>query len=145
VNPTLPWATEDAAWLSAPDRAFDKVSAFNPGAIAVSLGFDAPERDPFATFRITNAGFARAVRALSKIGRSALRVLRVQGGGYLSPQLRSFLGSFLADSIGSDPSGGLEGRGLTLASSKPTLAIIASGRGAVIQHSGRQEGLPPVP
>jgi acetoin utilization deacetylase AcuC-like enzyme len=94
-NQPLPWATPDAPWLEAIDRALARVTAFAPGALVVSLGFDASEHDPVATFKITHDGFAEAGRKLAALERPTLLV---QEGGYLSPQLgnclRSFLGAF---------------------------------------------------
>jgi len=69
-----------------------RISAFRPGALVVSLGFDAGARDPVATFKITEAGFAEAGRKLAAAGYPSLLV---QEGGYLSPALGAYLRSFL--------------------------------------------------
>jgi acetoin utilization deacetylase AcuC-like enzyme len=92
LNLPLPWATEDAAWLDAMDSALARVREFAPGAVVVSLGFDASEHDPVATFKITNDGFAQAARKFAALN---LPTLLVQEGGYLSPELGSYLRSFL--------------------------------------------------
>lgn len=91
-NQPLPWATPDPVWIEAIDAAIGKVRGFAPGALVVSLGFDAGEHDPVATFRITDAGFAEAGRRLAAL---ALPTLLVQEGGYLSPSLGGYLRSFL--------------------------------------------------
>ena len=91
-NQPLPWATPDAPWLDAIDAALARVSAFRPGALVVSLGFDAGEHDPVATFKITEAGFAEAGRKLAAAGYPSLLV---QEGGYLGPALGAYLRSFL--------------------------------------------------
>lgn len=91
-NQPLAWATPDPVWLEAVDRALARVAAFAPGALLVSLGFDASEHDPVATFKITNDGFAEAGRKLAAMG---LPTLLVQEGGYLSPYLGGYLQSFL--------------------------------------------------
>ncbi len=91
-NQPLPWATPDAPWLAAIDNALAKVRAFAPGALVVSLGFDAAEHDPVGTFKITGDGFAEAGR---KFAAAAYPTLLVQEGGYLSPSLGGYLRSFL--------------------------------------------------
>jgi acetoin utilization deacetylase AcuC-like enzyme len=68
------------------------VREFAPGALVVSLGFDASEHDPVATFKITNDGFAQAGRKFAALN---LPTLLVQEGGYLSPNLGGYLRSFL--------------------------------------------------
>ncbi|MGO4572685.1 histone deacetylase family protein [Microvirga sp. 2TAF3] len=91
-NQPLPWATPDPIWLDAVDAALARVSEFAPGAVVVSLGFDASEHDPVATFKITNDGFAQAGRKFAALN---LPTLLVQEGGYLSPHLGGYLRSFL--------------------------------------------------
>ncbi len=90
-NQPLPWATNDTPWLDAIDAALARVRAFAPAAFVVSLGFDASEHDPVATFRITNEGFAQAGRKFAAL---RLPTLLVQEGGYLSPHLGRHLHSF---------------------------------------------------
>ncbi|SEF09273.1 Acetoin utilization deacetylase AcuC [Rhizobiales bacterium GAS191] len=90
-NQPLPWATRDPAWLEAVDNALARVQAFVPGAVVLSLGFDAAEHDPVATFKITNGGFSEAGRRFAALN---LPTLLVQEGGYLSPYLGSYLRSF---------------------------------------------------
>ena len=92
LNLPLPWGTPDAPWIEAIGTAIQRIHAFQPGAVVVSLGFDASITDPSATFKITNAGFAEAGGRLRALG---LPTLLVQEGGYLSPQLGSYLHSFL--------------------------------------------------
>lgn len=91
-NQPLPWGTQDPAWLDALDGALARVHAFAPGALVVSLGFDAAEHDPVAAFRITNGGFAKAARRFAGL---RLPTLLVQEGGYLSPHLGGYLRAFL--------------------------------------------------
>jgi len=99
LNLPLPWATQDAEWLNAIDTSLAQVQEFAPGAVVVSLGFDASEHDPVATFKITNEGFAEAGRKFAALKRPTLLV---QEGGYLSPQLGSYLRSFL-NAVDSNP------------------------------------------
>ena len=91
-NQPLPWATTDAPWLAAVDNAVARVSEFAPGALVVSLGFDASEHDPVGTLKITHDGFAEAGRKLAALRRPTLLV---QEGGYLSPELGTCLRRFL--------------------------------------------------
>ncbi len=91
-NQPLPWATPDAPWLTAIDGAVARVRDFAPGALVVSLGFDAGEHDPSGAFKVTDAGFAEAGRKLAAVG---CPTLLVQEGGYLSPSLGGYLRSFL--------------------------------------------------
>ena len=91
-NQPLSWATPDAPWLAAIDGAVARVRDFAPGALVVSLGFDAGEHDPSGVFKVTDAGFAEAGRRLAAVG---CPTLLVQEGGYLSPALGGTLRSFL--------------------------------------------------
>lgn len=91
-NQPLPWATGDAMWIEAIERALARVREYGADAIVVSLGLDASEHDPASTFKITNDGFAQAGRAF---GALALPTLLVQEGGYLSPHLGGYLRSFM--------------------------------------------------
>jgi acetoin utilization deacetylase AcuC-like enzyme len=91
-NQPLPWATEDPAWLDAVARAVARVRDFAAGALVVSLGFDAGEHDPVATFKITIPGYAEAARRFAALN---LPTLLVQEGGYLSPRLGDYLRDFL--------------------------------------------------
>ncbi|SED52472.1 Acetoin utilization deacetylase AcuC [Rhizobiales bacterium GAS188] len=91
-NQPLPWATPDPVWIEAIDAAIARIRDFAPGALVISLGFDAAEHDPIATFKITEKGFAEAGRKLAAL---KYPTLLVQEGGYLSPSLGGYLSSFL--------------------------------------------------
>lgn len=91
-NQPMPQDTPDASWLVAIDAALARVRAFAPGALVVSLGFDAGEHDPSAAFKITDHGFASAGR---KLAAAQYPTLLVQEGGYLSASLGGYLRSFL--------------------------------------------------
>jgi acetoin utilization deacetylase AcuC-like enzyme len=91
-NQPLPWATQDSVWLDAVEAALAKVREFAAGAVVISLGFDASEHDPIATFKITNDGFAQAGQKFATLN---LPTLLVQEGGYLNPYLGGYLRSFL--------------------------------------------------
>lgn len=98
-NQPLPWATPNPPWLDAIDAALARIAAFSPGALVVSLGFDAGAQDPVATFKITEAGFAEAGR---KLAAARHPTLLVQEGGYLSPALGAYLQSFMLGFEGRD-------------------------------------------
>jgi acetoin utilization deacetylase AcuC-like enzyme len=91
-NFPLPWGAADPAWLDAIGSALARIGSFQPGALVVSLGFDAGEHDPVATFKITNGGFEAAAHKIAALG---LPTLLVQEGGYLGSHLSSYLGGFL--------------------------------------------------
>jgi acetoin utilization deacetylase AcuC-like enzyme len=92
-NLPLPWGTTDHPWLEALDTALARIRAFEPGALVVSLGFDASEHDPLATFKVTHDGFNQAGRRLASLGSPTLLV---QEGGYSSARLGACLRSFLS-------------------------------------------------
>lgn len=91
-NQPLLLGTRDPAWLEAIDNALEQVRAFGPGAVVVSLGFDAAEHDPVNAFKITDEGFSEAGRRFAALN---LRTLLVQEGGYLSSHLGGYLRSFI--------------------------------------------------
>ncbi|WP_454858009.1 histone deacetylase family protein [Rhizobium binxianense] len=93
LNLPLPAGTGDTEWLTALDTALARIVDFSPGALAVSLGFDAAEHDPSHAFKVTEDGFAGAARRLAGLG---LPTLLVQEGGYLSPYLGGYLHSFMS-------------------------------------------------
>ena len=76
-----------------PSAARARIASFQPGALVVSLGFDAGEHDPVATFKITNGGFEAAAHKIAALG---LPTLLVQEGGYLSDDLGQNLVQFLS-------------------------------------------------
>lgn len=91
-NIPLPAYTGDSDWLMALDLALAKIADYAPGALVVSLGFDAADHDPVAAFKITEAGFAGAARRIEAL---QVPTLLVQEGGYLSPFLGDYLRSFM--------------------------------------------------
>ena len=93
LNLPLPMGSADPAFLGALDQALAALRAYAPGAVVVSLGFDASEHDPTRTFKVTDAAFAEAARRIRALARPTLLV---QEGGYLSPRLGGILQAFLA-------------------------------------------------
>lgn len=101
LNLPLAQGSGDAAFLAALDRGFQAIRAHAPGALLVSLGFDAFENDPIGCLKITTPGFGEVARRIGALG---LPTLLVQEGGYdcdgLGPNLTSFLGGFAAGRAG---------------------------------------------
>jgi acetoin utilization deacetylase AcuC-like enzyme len=57
------------------------LDAFAPELLLVSAGFDAHERDPLASMRVTTAGYARVIRELKDVaGRHGALALVTEGG-----------------------------------------------------------------
>jgi len=92
LNLPLPRGTGDLDYLTALDKALERIRSFAPEALAVSLGLDAYEGDPLAGLRISTAGFARIAE---RIGALRLPTVLLQEGGYLSDALAGNLHSFL--------------------------------------------------
>jgi acetoin utilization deacetylase AcuC-like enzyme len=66
------------------EQAIPALDQFQPGAILVSAGFDAHERDPLASLRMTTAGYITLVRLLEEAARRLCqgRIAFVTEGGY---------------------------------------------------------------
>lgn len=92
-NWPLPQTTKDADWLATIDQALERIAAFTPGALVVSLGLDAHENDPLAGMQVTFDGFRVAGE---KIAAAGYPTALIQEGGYLSPDLTTSLYSFLS-------------------------------------------------
>ncbi len=92
LNLPLPMGTSDDGWLDAVRTGLDRVAAFRPDALVLSLGFDASEHEPLAALRVTADGFAWAAGAISS---AALPTVIVQEGGYAVDHLAALLTRFL--------------------------------------------------
>jgi acetoin utilization deacetylase AcuC-like enzyme len=94
--PLLPHTTS-AAYLAALEALLSAVRAFRPGALVVSLGYDAYVGDPLSAFRVEASAYEAAG---ARIGALRLPTLLVQEGGYALDQLpllaEQFLTGFLA-------------------------------------------------
>jgi acetoin utilization deacetylase AcuC-like enzyme len=67
------------------------VEQFAPGLILVSAGFDAHERDPLASMRVTTEGYVRVVRRLAEVAGRHGALALVTEGGYDLPALAACL------------------------------------------------------
>lgn len=93
LNLPLPKGLAIEGYLSALERACERIAVFAPGALVVSLGLDIYEGDPYQGTAITTADFARIT---ARIAQLRLPTVLVQEGGYLSPALGDNLVSALA-------------------------------------------------
>lgn len=93
LNVPLPRGTGDDDYLRALDRALQRVRAFAPDALVVTLGLDAYAGDPLKGMAITTGGFAAMAERIGALG---LPAVLVQAGGYLSDALGRNLAAFLA-------------------------------------------------
>lgn len=84
VNIPLAEGTRDDEYVSALESILPVIRKYAPGALIVSLGFDAAEGDPYGGFRITPDGFRRIGRIIRDL---RLPTLLVQEGGYLLDRL----------------------------------------------------------
>jgi acetoin utilization deacetylase AcuC-like enzyme len=95
VNAPLSAGAGDAEALAAVDETLAPVlSAFEPGLLLVSAGFDAAAGDPLADLRLTAEGFAALARRALGL---AERVAFVLEGGYDPPALPELVGAVLAE------------------------------------------------
>ena len=90
----LPLAADsgDDVFLFAIEQACQRINAYQPEALVVSLGFDAHCDDPARGLKVSNEGFAQAGDLLNSL---ALPTVLVQEGGYALSSLASALRSFL--------------------------------------------------
>lgn len=80
---------------------------FRPGALLVSAGFDAHERDPLATMRVTTSGYLDMVSRLAGVADQVCsgRLVLVAEGGYDLAALREcWLGTLGVLGQGAEPS-----------------------------------------
>lgn len=101
LNLPLAQGSGDAPFLERLDQGLAAIRAHAPGALLVSLGFDAYENDPIGCLKVTTKGFGEVARRVRELG---LPTLLVQEGGYdcdgLRPNLTSFLDGFAAGAAG---------------------------------------------
>jgi acetoin utilization deacetylase AcuC-like enzyme len=83
-NFPLPARTDDDDYLSTLNAACDKIAAFRPDMIVVSLGLDTFVDDPLGDLAITGDGFQAAGQVVASIG---LPTVVLQEGGYAVDEL----------------------------------------------------------
>lgn len=78
-NIPLPEEVHDARYLQALDDALERIRAFKPEVLVVSLGLDIAKADPTGTWSVTRDGLFEVGR---RVGGLRLPTLMVQEGGY---------------------------------------------------------------
>ncbi len=92
LNLPLPLGTDEAGYLDAVATACERLRAFGPDLLLVSLGVDTYAGDPLGGFRLATESFARLGDRLRALNRPALVV---QEGGYVLETLGANVVSFL--------------------------------------------------
>jgi acetoin utilization deacetylase AcuC-like enzyme len=84
LNLPLPPHVDDAAYLTALDRAIEAIDASPASIVIVSLGFDTYRDDPLGDFDLTRSAYSEAGRRTAALGRP---LVILQEGGYHLPSL----------------------------------------------------------
>ena len=79
VNLPLPRGTDWSGYCGALEAALDRVRAFGPDVLLVSLGLDTFEGDPICGFKLKTEDYFRMGETLAKLGKPTLFVFE---GGY---------------------------------------------------------------
>jgi acetoin utilization deacetylase AcuC-like enzyme len=79
LNLPLPSGTDDVYYGQALDMALQKICAFAPNALVLSLGFDICANDPLTTFEVTPEFFSEMARRIARLG---LPTVIIAEGGY---------------------------------------------------------------
>lgn len=85
LNLPLEPPVDDERYIAVLDKALERIRAFRPNYLVVSLGFDIMKGDPTGSFAVTTAGMRRIG---TRIGRFKAPTLVVQEGGYAVRNLR---------------------------------------------------------
>jgi acetoin utilization deacetylase AcuC-like enzyme len=75
----MPFGTTFETWNAALDDACEKLLAYAPDVVVVSLGVDTFEKDPISQFKLTSGDYPKIGRRIAKLG---LPTLFVMEGGY---------------------------------------------------------------
>lgn len=92
LNMPLPLGTGNAAYMEALRLVLTQIETYRPDALVVSLGLDTFKGDPYAAFKIDQAGFAE-MGAL--VRQASIPTLTLQEGGYICPELGENLIAYL--------------------------------------------------
>jgi acetoin utilization deacetylase AcuC-like enzyme len=79
VNFPLPWGTEASRWLEVLTEGLNRIAAFAPDALVVSLGLDTYKDDPISHFRLTTDDYLEIGRRIARLDLPTVFVLE---GGY---------------------------------------------------------------
>lgn len=78
-NYPMPFGTDWSAWSAALEDACERLSAYSPDVVVVSLGVDTFEKDPISQFKLVSADYPKIGARIAKLG---LPTLFVMEGGY---------------------------------------------------------------
>ncbi|MBL3674842.1 histone deacetylase family protein [Paracoccus aerius] len=79
LNLPLPWGSDYSVWNAALDQALERIRAFAPDRLVVSLGVDTFKDDPISHFRLKEQDYAQIGARIATVG---VPVLFVMEGGY---------------------------------------------------------------
>lgn len=79
VNYPMPSGTDYAAWANALDDAIQRIAAYRPELLIVSLGVDTFENDPISSFKLKSDDYLDCGRRLKRLGIPTAFLLE---GGY---------------------------------------------------------------
>jgi acetoin utilization deacetylase AcuC-like enzyme len=79
LNYPMRFGTDWARWSQSLHDACDKLAAFGPDVVVVSLGVDTFEKDPISKFKLTTEDYPRIGKQIAQLG---LPTLFVMEGGY---------------------------------------------------------------
>jgi acetoin utilization deacetylase AcuC-like enzyme len=92
LNIPLPNGTSDSAYLAALDTALEAISAYAPGYLVVSAGFDIGPDDPYGGFRVSREGMGAIGARIRSLN---LPTVLIQEGGYLPDRLGAYVTTFI--------------------------------------------------
>ena len=92
LNLPLPRGTDWAGYADALDVALERIRAFDPGALVVSLGVDTWDGDPISAFRIRTEDYRTMGRRIGALGLPSVVVME---GGYAVEAIGANVAEFL--------------------------------------------------
>ena len=84
VNVPLPAGTDDGQYVARLEEVCERISAFGPSCLVVSLGVDTFHGDPISDLALTADGFERCGRVVAELG---YPTVVLQEGGYADDDL----------------------------------------------------------
>lgn len=96
LNRPLPMGVDAEPYMAVFEEVLAKISAFNPAALVVSLGFDTYIADAMGTFRLDALHYREMGRQIAALG---LPTLLVQEGGYTVDALGTLACAFVEGAL----------------------------------------------
>jgi acetoin utilization deacetylase AcuC-like enzyme len=93
LNYPIAMGSGDDVFMEALGRGLERIDAFAPDVLVLSLGLDISVSDPYAALAVTGDGFERIGRAIAELSRPTVIL---QEGGYISDALGDCLVRCLA-------------------------------------------------